>query len=333
MATPPSSTATAASAIGTPLGPWLRRALEIGGGVLPALRALASGIPVERRRAAWLEVCDTIAAGDTGRAAAGLLREPELWMPLVAAAPPEATTGDGRCEVAFLDRAIDVTGRDDSAAVWWRPALYPLAVLAIAIAVGCLLAALVVPTFKQIFNDFGMQLPAITIAVIVLSDAVHNYWWIPIVVATTVALGWLTSGRWWLSYLVLPGRRLGLSARFARFAADLLEAGVPESDAIAVAAAASGRQASRTAGKVASAIDQKWLTAAVRHAVEIPLGRDKRASLLRQLAACHEERLGVGRSWLAWCLGPLAIFVTGFFVFLLVLGLFMPLIKLVTDLS
>jgi hypothetical protein len=332
MATPPPSAATATPSVEA-LGPWIARALEIGGGVLPALRALVAGMPAGKRRAAWIEVCDTIDAGDTARVATGIFRDPELWMPLLTAAPPGATTGDGRSEVAFVDAAIDATGRDDSAAAWWRPAVYPLVVMAIAIAVGSLLAALVVPTFKQIFSDFGIRLPAITIAVIALSDFVHNYWWMAVVVAAAASLAWLSRRRWWPSWLVLPGTRLGWSARFARFAADLLEARVPEADAITVASAASSGWPGGAVADPGSAPGQRWMTAGVRHAIGIALEPDKRATLLRQLAICHDQRLGVGRSWMAWCLGPLAIFVTGFFVFLLVLGLFMPLIKLVTDLS
>ena len=146
-----------AAPLDTVLGPWLDRALEIGGGLQPALRALAASMPSGKRQEEWIEVCDIVAAKDKRLAAAGLAGHPENWIPLIAAAPPGATSGDGRSEVEFLSRAIDITTRDEPGRGWWRPAVYPLLVMATAIAISCLLAVMVVPTFKQIFNDFGMR--------------------------------------------------------------------------------------------------------------------------------------------------------------------------------
>ena len=59
---------TAAVTVSGPLGPWIDRVLEVGGGVVPALRALGRELP-ERRRAAWGELCQILAAGDAERAA------------------------------------------------------------------------------------------------------------------------------------------------------------------------------------------------------------------------------------------------------------------------
>jgi type II secretory pathway component PulF len=55
--------------------------------------------------------------------------------------------------------------------------------------------------------------------------------------------------------------------------------------------------------------------------------------LLDRIATCHDLRLSASRSWFSWCLGPVAVFITGFVVFLMVLALFMPLVKLIVDLS
>ena len=151
-----------AAPLDTVLGPWLDRALEIGGGLQPALRALAASMPSGKRQEEWIEVCDIVAAKDERLAAAGLAGHPENWIPLIAAAPPGATSGDGRSEVEFLSRAIDITTRDEPGRGWWRPAVYPLLVMATAIAISCLLAVMVVPTFKQIFNDFGMRSPSVS---------------------------------------------------------------------------------------------------------------------------------------------------------------------------
>ena len=58
-----------------------------------------------------------------------------------------------------------------------------------------------------------------------------------------------------------------------------------------------------------------------------------RVRLLERIAVCHEQRLSARNAWASWCVGPLAVFVTGLAVFLLVLALFMPLINLLVALS
>ncbi|RLS34746.1 MAG: hypothetical protein DWH79_03470 [Planctomycetota bacterium] len=322
-----------AAPLDTVLGPWLDRALEIGGGLQPALRALAASMPSGKRQEEWIEVCDIVAAKDERLAAAGLAGHPENWIPLIAAAPPGATSGDGRSEVEFLSRAIDITTRDEPGRGWWRPAVYPLLVMATAIAISCLLAVMVVPTFKQIFNDFGMRLPAITVGVIWLSDAIQSFGWIAVAAVAAVAVAWRPICSFCPSWLSLPGQRLAWSERFARFSADLLDAGLPEDDAFALAARASRPGQGVPVGSADRTASPRWLTTTVGYALDAPLGRKPRARLLRQLARGHDQRLSVSRSWLAWGLGPLAIFVTGFFIMLLVLALFMPLITLVTGLN
>jgi type II secretory pathway component PulF len=58
-----------------------------------------------------------------------------------------------------------------------------------------------------------------------------------------------------------------------------------------------------------------------------------RVRLLDRIATCHALRLAASRSWISWFLGPVAVFVTGLLVFLMVLALFAPLINLVTILT
>jgi hypothetical protein len=140
---------------------------------------------------------------------------------------------------------------------------------------------------------------------------------------------WLTAGRWWPSWLRLPGSRFAQSGRFARFTADLLAAEVPQPVALAVASRAVDPQ------DAMAAADQqpRWLSATVRHALDGNMPAATRVRLLDRIATCHALRLAASRSWISWFLGPVAVFVTGLLVFLMVLALFAPLLSLITDLS
>ena len=319
---------TAASAATAALGPWIGRALEVGGGIIPALRALGAELP-PRRRAAWDELCETLAAGDASRASRALEHDPDTWIPLLTAAAPGATTGDGVSEAAFLARAVDVVVTEEANSRWWLPLVYPFLVTLLAVAVTSFLALLVVPEFEKILSDFGMRLPLITEALLGFSHFLREGWGVLLAAAAVATALWLTAGRWWPSWLRLPGSRFAQSGRFARFAADLLAAGVPQPVALAVASRAVDSQDRPTAADE----PPRWLSATVRHALEGDLPAATRVRLLDRIATCHALRLAASRSWISWCLGPVAVFVTGLLVFLMVLALFMPLIKLVTDLS
>ena len=324
--TPPKT--TAASAATAALGPWIGRALEVGGGIIPALRALGAELP-PRRRAAWDELCETLAAGDASRASRALEHDPDTWIPLLTAAAPGATTGDGASEAAFLARAVDVVVTEETKSRWWLPLVYPFLVTLLAVAVTSFLALLVVPEFEKILSDFGMRLPLITEALIGFSHFLREGWGALLAAAAVATALWLTAGRWWPSWLRLPGGRFAQSGRFARFAADLLAAEVPQPVALAVASRAVDPQDRPTAADELP----RWLSATVRHALEGDLPAATRVRLLDRIATCHALRLAASRSWISWCLGPVAVFITGLLVFLMVLALFMPLIKLVTDLS
>jgi len=319
---------TAASSSTAALGPWIGRALEVGGGIIPALRALGAELP-PRRRAAWNELCETLATGDASRASRALEHDPDTWIPLLTAAAPGTTTGDGASEAAFLARAVDVVVTEETKSRWWLPLVYPFLVTLLALAVTSLLAVLVVPEFEKILGEFGMRLPLMTEALIRFSHFLREGWGVLLVAAAVATALCLTANRWWPSWLRLPGSRFAQSGRFARFAADLLAAGVPQPVALAVASRAVDSEDRTTAADA----PPRWLSATLRHALEGKMPVATRVRLLDRIATCHALRLAASRSWISWFLGPVAVFVTGLLVFLMVLALFAPLVNLVTVLS
>ena len=54
---------------------------------------------------------------------------------------------------------------------------YPIAVLIVAFIVTAILLIFVVPQFEDIFNNFGAELPALTVMVINLSKFMQAWWW------------------------------------------------------------------------------------------------------------------------------------------------------------
>ncbi len=56
--------------------------------------------------------------------------------------------------------------------------MYPISVLIVAFVVTAVIMIFVVPSFKEVFSNFGADLPAPTLAVIAMSEIFVKYWWL-----------------------------------------------------------------------------------------------------------------------------------------------------------
>ncbi len=54
---------------------------------------------------------------------------------------------------------------------------YPLAIVVVAFVITAIIMIFVIPAFKQVFSNFGADLPALTLMVIALSDFFVEWWW------------------------------------------------------------------------------------------------------------------------------------------------------------
>src|ERR1035437_1939844 len=56
--------------------------------------------------------------------------------------------------------------------------MYPISVLIVAFVVTAVIMIFVVPAFKEVFSNFGADLPAPTLVVIAISEIFVKYWWL-----------------------------------------------------------------------------------------------------------------------------------------------------------
>ena len=56
--------------------------------------------------------------------------------------------------------------------------MYPISVLIVAFVVTAVIMIFVVPAFKEVFSNFGADLPGPTLVVIAISDIFVSYWWL-----------------------------------------------------------------------------------------------------------------------------------------------------------
>lgn len=89
---------------------------------------------------------------------------------------------NGKLDVAF-DRIAGVTEKEIKVAGKAKSALiYPIILLVLAVGMTIFLSVKVVPTFAQLFIDFGGELPGITKIMLAVSDFIQNYWYVLIIV-------------------------------------------------------------------------------------------------------------------------------------------------------
>lgn len=129
---------------------------------------------------------------------------------------------------------------------------YPIAVLAVAVIVSVILLLFVVPTFEELFQDFGADLPAFTQMVINLSEWLQANIGLTLLVIISIAVAFIQAKKRSYKFnhfmdrvsLKIPvlGKvlREAAIARFARTLATTFAAGVPLVDALDTVSGATG---------------------------------------------------------------------------------------------
>lgn len=163
---------------------------------------------------------------------------PELMINMVSAG--EAS---GNLDTA-LDRVSTQLERSAKTQAMVKKAMiYPIAVCIVAIAVAVVMLVVVIPSYADMFEDLGTELPAITKAYVAMSDVLINYWFIivPVIIAIVIAVkifsgtdsGKHVFGKAAIKIPVLSNMTIkSASSMTARTLSTLLGAGVPLMEAV-----------------------------------------------------------------------------------------------------
>ncbi|MFT3983980.1 MAG: type II secretion system F family protein [Lachnospiraceae bacterium] len=171
----------------------------------------------------------------------------QKFLPSLLCSMVEAGEASGSLDTA-LDRMATHFEKDAKVkALVKKAAIYPVIVCIVAVIVVIVMLTTVIPSYTSMFEDMDMELPAITQAVVVLSDFMMTRWYVVIAVIAVIVLlfQWFKSTRTGEYLFAKLGIRLPLfgaltiktaSARFARTTSTLLAAGLSLVDAIEITA-------------------------------------------------------------------------------------------------
>jgi type IV pilus assembly protein PilC len=233
---------------------------------------------------------------------------------------------------------------------------YPLSTLAIALAVCAVLLGWVVPTFEQMFKDFGGELPKMTAFVIGISNGFLV--WAPYMAVGGIGLLWgiaytykhpKTEPYWHQLMLSMPiignvMRKIAV-ARFTRTLGTLLSSGVPILDALDVVAKSAGnviveRAIRRTSEKIR---EGRTMAEPLAETGVFPpmvvqmiaVGEQTGAldQMLNKIADFYEEEVDVAVAAMTSLIEPIMMVLVGGMVGFLLIAMYLPIFDIAGKVS
>lgn len=217
--------------------------LKAGVSVINALQMMSEQTENKALKTAVIHLVDDLGKGETLSSAMRKEKAfPSIFVNLV-----EAGEATGSLETSFERMALQYEKDAQLKAIIKKAATYPVIVALTAVGVIFAMMTFVIPNFMGMFADMDVEMPAITMMMVNLSNFFVAYWWAIIIVAVAAVVAIKTyaktmSGRYVFGTLKLKFPGVGQlqvktnCATFARTLSTLLRAGVPMIEALDITA-------------------------------------------------------------------------------------------------
>ena len=250
----------------------------------------------------------------------------------------------------YIEKAVKLAGQVKSAMI------YPVAVIVIAGGVVGVILWKVIPTFANLFQGLGADLPLPTRVVIAMSDYLVKYFLLIAVVAGAAVYGFkqyyaTDNGKRVVDGAVLKAPILGdimrkiSVARFCRTLSTLISSGVPILDGLEITAKTSGNSIVEDAimatrksierGETISAPlkDTKVFPSMVTQMIGVGEATGALDTMLAKIADFYEEEVDTAVAGLLTLLEPIMIAILGIVVGGIVIAMYLPIFDLISKLT
>jgi type IV pilus assembly protein PilC len=250
----------------------------------------------------------------------------------------------------YIEKAVKLAGQVKSAMI------YPVAVIVIAGGVVGVILWKVIPTFANLFQGLGADLPLPTRVVIAMSDYLVKYFLLIAVVAGAAVYGFkqyyaTDAGKRVVDGAVLKAPILGdimrkiSVARFCRTLSTLISSGVPILDGLEITAKTSGNSIVEDAimatrksierGETISAPlkDTKVFPSMVTQMIGVGEATGALDTMLAKIADFYEEEVDTAVAGLLTLLEPIMIAILGIVVGGIVIAMYLPIFDLISKLT
>jgi type IV pilus assembly protein PilC len=229
---------------------------------------------------------------------------------------------------------------------------YPIAIIAVAFIITAVIMIFVIPAFKQVFTNFGADLPGPTLFVMAISDAFVAYWYIIFPVIGGSIYGFLESWKRSLAVQIFMDKlmlklpvfgdlvRKSTIARWTRTLSTMFAAGVPLVEALDSVGGAAGNYVYSFATKQiqAEVSGGTALTVAMQNANVFPsmvlqmcsIGEETGAldSMLGKVADFFEAEVDDAVEALSSLMEPIIMVVLGTLIGGMVIAMYLPIFKM-----
>jgi hypothetical protein len=274
-----------------------------------------------------------------------------ICLPLMKLSRDEAMTDAALAEAARIGACV--IGRDSTTRPQFiRKLAYPLGMLFGVSLLAMLFSFFVSPMFEEMFDEFGIELPAMTNLVLASAQVVRRLWWIVAIVIVVAAIanwGWKltsngsrSSATNWVDYRMISNR--DSLASWAWHVSLLLQLGVSQCEAVKNAGLDASKNWLRRSSLELHRCCQKRPDAELPpllpgsryrmlgKAMQVP-DSDGKIGMLQEVADYYWDRnRSVGDWWIS-SLSVCLLCVVGVCLFLAIISLFMPLIAIVSGLT
>lgn len=163
---------------------------------------------------------------------------PTMFINMVAAGETS-----GSIEIAFSRMASQFEKSAKLKGLMKKSLMYPAVLGVVATAIVIIMTTFVIPNYVKMFDGNDMQLPKITLAMLVVSDVIRGYWYLILAGLIAIIIGIreykkTDSGAALFGYIAIHMPLFGklnvkiYSAQFARTMSTMMFAGIPMIDAI-----------------------------------------------------------------------------------------------------
>ena len=229
---------------------------------------------------------------------------------------------------------------------------YPIAIIAVAFIITAVIMIFVIPAFKEVFSNFGADLPAPTLFVMAISDAFVKYWYLIFGLTIGGVVGFLQAWKRSLAVQIFMDRlmlraplfgdlvRKSVIARWTRTLSTMFAAGVPLVEALDSVGGASGNYVYAQATKV---IQQEVstgtsLTVSMQNSNVFPsmviqmvsIGEETGAldGMLSKVADFYEAEVDDAVEALSSLMEPMIMVVLGTLIGGMVIAMYLPIFKM-----
>ena len=229
--------------------------------------------------------------------------------------------------------------------------MYPIIVLLVAAAVVSILLLKVVPSFEEMFADFGSALPAPTQLVLDLSKWLQANWWILLGVTVAIVYGLRSAYKTSGGRLVIDQTLMRLPvfgdvltkvavARFCRTLGTMISSGVPILEALNICARTAGNKVIENAiGKVAQSISEgrsiaeplaesKVFPSMVCQMISVGEATGALDTMLTKIADFYDDEVDTAVEGLTSMLEPAIMAFLGVVVGGLVIAMYLPIFEM-----